>query len=139
MWTFNGGNVGDANRFKMFVNGVQQTVTFSGVSVPASLNSPAAQPWNLMGLSGPSASARGLWAQDLAVWGSDESANAVALHNKSVPFDFASSPAGAPDIWMPFDGDFNDVMGTLGAPTIEGENYTFDDIYTFGPGYLGTL
>ena len=111
MITYDGGTTGAASgsindyysRFKIFIDGVQQTTinSNSNYGITTALNGVNLR----VGRYNSSGYMRGCKVDELAVWDSDESANIANIYNSGTPLDLSGLSSGPVHWWRMGDGD----------------------------------
>jgi hypothetical protein len=111
MITYDGGTTGSSSgsindyysRFKIFIDGVQQTTinSNSNYGITTALNGVNLR----VGRYNSSGYLRDCKVDELAVWGSDESANVASIYNGGVPLDLSGLASSPVHWWRMGDGD----------------------------------
>lgn len=143
---YDGANGTAANRARIWYGAgnaaVAEDTTPDATSgtMPASLRTSSANFW--LGASGAvtGSNPRQVYIGEVVIWANPNvataAANADAICNRGVAFDYSTSALGNPSVWIRLDGDFVDSRGILDNPTLTGTDITHSNIWTFGGGYL---
>jgi len=142
LFTYDGGTTGAASgsisdyysRFKIFVDGVQQTLTGShsnfGYTGSISGDNFRLGRWN----TGQNLR-NNCRLDEVAIWDSDQSANVSAIRNGGTPFDMQTTLTTPPDHWWRCgDGDtYPTLQDSIGSVDLEMINMTSADIVSDVP------
>ena len=138
MYTYNGGTTGASSgdilnyygRFKMFINGVQQTTinVNRNYGTTASLSG---QNFRLGRYNSASYMRNFCKIDELAIFDSDQSANISSIYNSGSPFDLTTLTTGPNHWWRMGDGDtYPTIQDNVGTAHFVMYNMTVADIVT---------
>lgn len=138
---YTGGGIGNAGRLRVWRDlvDVTDTGTFSGQAMPATLRTNFTTPVPCIGgLNTNGGNIRLAWLDDVALWvGYAADADDIEeLYNERVSQDLRLISFGPPTVWVDFEGDFEDRMGTLQNPVLNGSGVSLSREWVHGPGYL---